>query len=181
MGITRYLKNASANRVTVIPNFINTPLDVLALGLFDLLAPLALKVAEIDGRVPDSERKLVTAYFIKEWGYDAKFVDEGINYTESKLGEISIRELAQALVRFTRENPDCNFKMMSREILGFLRNIVEAGGRIDEYEEVTLAKIETIFDSAHESSIKRSLRGSWRLIKQKTAGIFARNNSVKGD
>jgi uncharacterized tellurite resistance protein B-like protein len=181
MGVTRYLKNASANRVTVIPNFINTPLDVLALGLFDLLAPLALKVAEIDGRVPDSERKLVTAYFIKEWGYDAKFVDEGINYTESKLGEISIRELAQALVRFTRENPDCNFKMMSREILGFLRNIVEAGGRIDEYEEVTLAKIETIFDSAHESSIKRSLRGSWRLIKQKTAGIFARNNSVKGD
>ena len=181
MGITRYLKNASANRVTVIPNFINTPLDVLALGLFDLLAPLALKVAEIDGRVPDSERKLVTAYFIKEWGYDAKFVDEGINYTESKLGEISIRELAQTLVRFTRENPDCNFKMMSREILGFLRNIVEAGGRIDEYEEVTLAKIETIFDSAHEPSIKRNLRGSWRLIKQKTAGIFSKNNSVKGD
>ena len=31
VGITRHLKKASASRLTVVPNFINTPLDVLAL------------------------------------------------------------------------------------------------------------------------------------------------------
>ena len=66
MGVTRYLKKASASRVTVIPNFINTPLDVLALGLFDLLAPLALKVAEVEGRIDNPERKLINTYFVKE-------------------------------------------------------------------------------------------------------------------
>ncbi len=77
VGITRYLKKASANRITVIPKFINTPLDVLALGLFDLLAPLALKVAEVEGRVGDGDRKLIADYFVREWGYDSRFVEFG--------------------------------------------------------------------------------------------------------
>ena len=66
VGITRYLKKASADRVTVIPRFINTPLDVLALGLFDLLAPLTLKVIEVDGRIDNAKRELIHAYFVKE-------------------------------------------------------------------------------------------------------------------
>ena len=181
MGVTRYLKKASASRVTVIPNFINTPLDVLALGLFDLLAPLALKVAEIEGRIPDSERKLISDYFIKEWGYDPQFIAEGISYTESKLGEFSIRELAQTLVRFTSGNPDCNFKMMSQGILGFLRNIVEAGGNLDRREEMTIKNIENIFKSASKISLKEKVRGSWDAIKQKTVKVFSRNNATKDD
>jgi hypothetical protein len=58
-GITRHLKKASASRVTVIPNFINTPLDVLALGLFDLLVPLALKVAAVEGSADESKRQRI--------------------------------------------------------------------------------------------------------------------------
>ena len=56
-GITRHLKKASASKVTVVPKFINTPLDVLALGLFDLMAPLALKVAAVDGCVDEPRRR----------------------------------------------------------------------------------------------------------------------------
>ena len=62
-GITRHLKKASASKVTVVPNFINTPLDVLALGLFDLMAPLALKVAEVDGIVDQLRRQQLDDYF----------------------------------------------------------------------------------------------------------------------
>ena len=67
VGITRYLKKASANRVTVIPKFVNTPLDVLALGLFDLLAPLALKLAGVEGRIDDAGRKHIHDYFVNQW------------------------------------------------------------------------------------------------------------------
>ncbi len=181
MGVTRYLKKASASRVTVIPNFINTPLDVLALGLFDLLAPLALKVAEIEGQIHDPERNLIYDYFLKEWGYDPKFVEEGIKYTESKLSEFSARELAQTLAQFTNENPDCNFKMMSQEILGFLRNIVEAGGEIGGREEATIKKIETIFKSANRFSLKKKVRGALGSIKQKLGKVFSRRKIGKDD
>ncbi len=172
VGITRYLKNASANRVTIIPKFINTPLDVLALGLFDLLAPLALKVAEVEGRVDDGDRRLIHDYFVKEWGYDSRFVDEGIKYTESRIGEFSVKQLAKTLVEFTAANPDCNFKMMSQEILAFLRGINEVDSKIDKREEAEIENIEAVFKSASRDSIKKSVKSAWGAIRKKVGGFF---------
>jgi len=180
-GITRHLKKASASRVTVVPNFINTPLDVLALGLFDLLGPLALKVANAEGRIDDSERKLIHDYFVKQWGYDPKFVAEGIRYIESNLSGLSIRELAQTIADFTSANRDCNFEMMSQEILGFLRNIVEVDGKIAASDEKAIANIEAIFNSTNKFSLKKKVRQSWDSIRKATGKIFSRGGSKRAD
>jgi hypothetical protein len=177
VGITRYLKKASASRVTVIPKFINTPLDVLALGLFDLLAPLALKVAEVEGRVGDGDRKLIADYFVREWGYDSRFVGEGIKYTESKIAEFSVKDLAKTLVEFTAANPDCNFKMMSEEILVFLRGIVEVDGKVDKHKEAEIDKIEAVFKSANRFSLKKSLRSGLRAIRKTAHRVFSRKRN----
>jgi hypothetical protein len=179
VGITRYLKKASASRVTIIPKFINTPLDVLALGLFDLLAPLALKVVAVDNRIDVENRKLIHDYFVKEWGYDPGFVAEGIKYTESRISEFSIKNLAQTLAEFTRENRDCNFKMMSQEILGFLGNIVAAGGKLDKDQEIEIEKIESIFNSAGKYSFKKKLLAGWGSIRRTAGRIFLRKNPTK--
>lgn len=179
VGITRYLKRASASRVTVIPKFINTPLDVLALGLFDLLAPLALKVVAVDNIIDAVNRKLIHDYFVNEWGYDPGFVAEGIKYTESSISEFSIKSLAQTLAEFTRENRDCNFKMMSQEILGFLSSIVAAGGKLDKDQEMEIDKIESIFNSAGKYSFKKKLWAGWGSIRRTAGRIFLRKNSTK--
>lgn len=181
VGITRYLKKASANRLTVIPKFINTPLDVLALGLFDLLAPLALKLASVEGNVDDAGRKHIHNYFVNEWGYDPKFVGEGIKYTESNLGSFSIRALSQALAKFASENPDCNFKVMSAEILGFLRNMAVTDGSIDKRVEMEISRIETIFKSGNKYSLKKSMQKSWGSIRQAVRKFFTRSNSTKNN
>ena len=181
VGITRYLKKASASRVTVIPKFINTPLDVLALGLFDLLAPLALKVTAVDGRIDGAKRKLIEDYFIKEWGYDPDFVAEGINYTESKMAEFSTRRLAQALAEFTRDNRDCNFDMMSREILGFLGSIGAVDGILDERQQREIDKISVIFKSAGKYSLKQKMRAGWVALRKMPGRLFSRKHSAKGD
>ena len=180
-GITRHLKSASASRVTVVPNFINTPLDVLALGLFDLMAPLAMKVAEADGCIDDSKRKLIRDYFVKEWGYDPKFVIAGTNYIESTLDELSIKQLAQTMAEFARENRDCNFKLMAREILGFLRNIAEVDGQLDQQDATAIENIETIFNSASKFSVRNKLRAGWAPIRKKTGRLLSRWKSTGRD
>ncbi len=178
-GITRHLKSATRSRVTVVPNFINTPLDVLALGLFDLLAPLAMKVAETDGRIDGPRRQLIRDYFVKEWGYDPKFVVAGTNYIESTLDELSIEQLARTLAEFAAENRDCNFKLMAREILGFLRNIVEVDGRLDPQDEQAIEKIEAIFDSANRSSVRKKLRAGLSSVRHKASRILPRRRPAR--
>ena len=173
-GITRHLKSATRSRVTVVPNFINTPLDVLALGLFDLLAPLAMKVAEVDGRIDESRRQHIREYFVNEWGYDPKFIIAGTNYVESILDDLSIEQLAQTLAEFAGENRDCNFKLMAREILGFLRNIVEVDGQLNPQDEQAIENIEIIFAAANRSSARKKLRTGLSSIRHKAGRIFSR-------
>ena len=172
LGITRHLKKVSASKVTVVPNFINTPLDVLALGLFDLLAPLALKIANDEGQIDDDKRQLIQRYFVKEWGYDPDFVDEGFRYIESTLNEVSIKQLAQTIADFTNQNPDCNFKQMSQEILGFLRNIVTVEGRINMSDQKAIEKIESVFNAANRFSVKKKIQTGWRSLKETTKRIM---------
>ncbi|MFT5115533.1 MAG: hypothetical protein ACI8P9_004884 [Parasphingorhabdus sp.] len=180
MGITRYLKKSSDSRVMVIPKFINTPLDVLALSLFDLLAPLALKVATTEGSINQAKQTVIHDYFVKAWGFDPDFVSEGMKYTESKLSEFSIDELAQALAEFANRNRDCNFKMMSQEILGFLRNIVNTEGQINNYEEIAVDKIEAVFKKANKTSLGKKVQSSWHAIKKVTGKVFSKGKLNRG-
>lgn len=173
-GITRHLKNSSASRVTVVPNFINTPLDVLALGLFDLMAPLAMKVAEVDGGIDESKRGLIRDYFVKQWGYDPKFVVAGTNYIESTLDQLSIKQLAQTMAEFASENRDCNFKLMSHEILGFLRQVVEVDGQLDPQDAKAIEKIEAIFNRANKFSVGKKLRAGWGSARKTTGRLLSR-------
>jgi len=174
-GITRHLKKASASKVTVVPNFINTPLDVLALGLFDLMVPLALRVAAADdGCIDATRRQQIDDYFVGEWGYDASFVDAGIRHIEASLGELSVRDLAQTMAEFASQHRDCNFKMMSQEILDFLRHIVTLDGGVEARDEQAIVEIENIFKSANRFSLGRRLRDGWGVVRIRSGRLLAR-------
>jgi hypothetical protein len=145
LGVRRWLGNATSDRVTVIPKFINTPIDVLAINLFDLLAPLAFKVAFVDGKITEDERACIQHYFIKEWGYDPAFVAAGMVVIEQNLEDFSIQELAKTFAEFSKANPDCNYQKMTEDLVAFIQRVVEADGIIDEREELALETIESIF------------------------------------
>jgi ketosteroid isomerase-like protein len=165
-GVGRYLKSTSTSRTTVIPDFINTPLDVLAIGLFDLMAPLALKIADIDGEIHKKERAVIESYFIKQWGYDVDFVREGLAYSEANLSKFSIEVLARELAEFKKGNPDCNFKVMTTEVLQFLTEVIESDNRIDDREQAAIDNIEQIIKDVAELAIQKTARSGWNYITE---------------
>ena len=173
-GITRQLKKATASKVTVVPNFINTPLDVLALGLFDLMMPLAMKIAARNGDLTPVRRQRISDYFVNEWGYDTAFVAAGMRHLETRLQSVSTRELARTTAEFANQNPDCNFTQMSQEILQFLREIATVDGAITAADEAAIAEVETRFKAASRFSLNRKLRNGLGLLHEKSRRLLSR-------
>ena len=134
------------HRIEKIPVWLNTPLDVLALALFDLLAPLALKVAAIDGEIHEKERNRINEYFVKSWGYDCRFVELGISCIEDDLSNFKIMELSKTLKKYTKKNPDCDHQKIADKITDFLQKLIEADDVIRESEELALNEIKRAFN-----------------------------------
>ncbi len=140
------IDSAFSGRIEVIPEWLNTPIEVLALALFDLLAPLALRVAAIDGEVHEKERNRINEYFVKSWGYDPRFVELGISFVEDDFSRFRIMELSKTLKEFTQENPDCDYRTIADKITEFLQELIEADGRIQESEELALDEVKRAFN-----------------------------------
>ena len=92
-----------------------------------------------------------------------------MHFTESRLSDYSIKEAAKALAEFKKQNPDCNYKAMSKEILSYLQNIIESNGRIDEDEEMAIEMVKSVFEETGRFSVKKTVNRGLGSIKA-TAG-----------
>ena len=138
-GLYRWLGDTKGARVIEIPKFLNTPLDTLGLALFDLIAPLALRLAAVDGAIEPAERQALEQHLVDDWGLDAGFVTQAIAQIEPGVMQGSVEEMAAELSAFLHANPDCNHRAIATDLGEFLRRLLEAGGPLTEAEEAALA------------------------------------------
>ncbi len=142
---TRKLTRKMAGPVEVIPDFINSPIDMLAASLFDVMAPLVLKVSHADGECHDAERQRMREYFAESWGYKQEYVDLGLEYAEENLPGFETADVARAFAGLCKENRDCNFPAITLNIDEFLEELIAADGRVSEEEQRELDRIRQAF------------------------------------
>ena len=176
--IGKRLVRGSSDQVRAVPDCINTPMDLLAVGLFDLLGMLGVKLALVDGRFHEAERTRIQSYFVDEWGYDERFVEIGLNEIETAADDHTIRQVAEQLANLKKENPDCNYATMAREILEFLKDLSQANGLVDEREELAIEKVQGIFDEVNRFKVGDVLSGT--LGKVTGAVSDARKKTLDG-
>lgn len=144
-GVSRLVRRQTGDMVDTIPRFINTPIDLLGMQLFDLIGALALRVAAIDGTIDASEKASIERHFVEEWGFDANYTADALDVLAANASESSLKTIAAALAEFQAANPDCNGAAMQAELLTFLREVVVADGVLDEREELALEAIVSTF------------------------------------
>lgn len=173
-GLYRWLGDTKGSRVIEIPKFLNTPLDTLGLALFDLIAPLALRLAAVDGRIEAAEREALVAHLVDEWGLDAAFVAQAVAQIEPGITQGSVEEMATELSTFLHANPDCNHPAIAADLGQFLRKLLEAGGPLTPAEEDALAVALKLLLEAPDTALSRAWLGA-RAGAEKAAGQLAQS------
>ncbi len=158
--IGKHLVRGSSSKVRTIPDCINTPMDLLAVGLFDLMGMLSVKLALVDGEFSSVERERITSYFVDEWGFDRDFVEVGLNGLELEADNYTIRDVAEQLANFKKQNPDCNYGSMAKEIVSFLKDLSQVDGRVDEREEMAIDKVEAVFQDVSRVNLGAIVTGT---------------------
>jgi uncharacterized tellurite resistance protein B-like protein len=144
-GVSRMVRQQTGSMVDTIPRFINTPIDLLGMQLFDLMGALALRVAAIDGKIAKSELASIKSHFVEEWGFDVTYATRALDVLVGNAEASSLKAMAKAIADFQAANPDCNGYDMQRELMAFLRDVVAADGVIDEREELALEAVYAVF------------------------------------
>jgi len=160
-GIARMLDGFSSKRVDQIPKFINTPCDLLAVSIFDLICPLAVKLAAVDGEIHEQERAEMARYFVRTWGYHEEFVEVAVDWVSEC--EDTFDDLVGNLVEFTRSNPDCNAQKISEDVRKFLNDVAEAVDGIGASERQALMEMKRAFTQHTGQSTSIATRVTRRL------------------
>ena len=160
-GAMRWFGRYSESRVEAIPRFINTPIDFLGATLYDMMAGLALKVAEFDGKIDPAEREAIISYFGEEWGLSQDYAERALPLIESQVRERSLKDMVRSLAEFQVDNPDCNPSAMAKDIRTFLDEIANSDGFFDEREAIAIEAIEAELTkrlAMHKKIIRRTTK-----------------------
>lgn len=185
-GVTRLVKRASGkgSMVDTIPRFINTPIDLLGMQLFDLVGALALRVSTIDGALDAKERRAIERHFVEEWGYSDAYVKRALDVLLATEDEARLKAIAKALAVFQAQNPDCNAEEMQADLLVFLREVMAADGILDEREEHAIDAVAAVFRSERVSALSKvgkSINDLGDLAKPALAEASSRAGSAMAD
>ena len=125
----------------IVPHHINTPLDLLAQSLMELLGGLAVHVAKIDGEFHPAELRTIGDVMHGEWGYDRDYIARAMASLSDQVAGHTTTELVANLEAFLGSNPDCNRNAINADLMEFVREIVSADGKVRPEEEKAIGEI----------------------------------------
>lgn len=163
IGVSRFFERSKDSHLIIIPKHINTPLDVIALALIELMLPISLKIADSDGSICSREGKTIRDFYHGQWGYSEAFLERVIPEYEQSLCAISIAKLTKSLEEFCENNPDCEPESIREGFINHVTELIEADGIIHEHEERFLRHLKELLGNTTEGSVlSRSIKSTGR-------------------
>jgi len=131
--------------VTELPNFINSPLDVLGASVCDLISPILLKIAHSDGKYSRHEQDRITCYFIDQWGINSGYVSGLLDIGDDAIRDINWNDLSESLIEIERTG-DIKYDSMKNEIVRVAEEVMSCDGVIHPDEQSEISRLKEALD-----------------------------------
>jgi uncharacterized tellurite resistance protein B-like protein len=159
-GISRTFDTAKDTGLVIIPKYINTPLDLIAMALIELMLPLSLKIAHADGELSEKELEEIYEFFLGEWGYSEGFLAKLVEEYSEEIDHVSYATLGEKLGEYCQENRDCDPGVIAKGLISHLREVVEADGQITNEEKSQLEYLEHILTDRASAGLMHKMISS---------------------
>jgi hypothetical protein len=126
--VGKLYRKARDSAITEVPNFINSPLDVLAVSICDLVTPVLLKVAHADSNFCGHERDVMRSYFVGEWGICPDYVEGLLDYDLARLDGFHWEDLDVVLLEM-EQSGDLKYEVMADELIRIANEVSWADGQ----------------------------------------------------
>jgi len=168
IGFSRFIQT-DTDKIIVIPKYINTPLDVLATSLFDMLSLYSLHIAHRDGQITQNQEQIIKDNFIEHWGYDKAFVDENLIFISQQLSQTEFQEVVTSLAIFLDKNPDCNYREMTRDLIHLAEQLSEDNLAMPHHNLQLMRLVKRTFKQQTDvkSKVFNRLKQTLRRLKNK--------------
>ncbi len=136
-GVKKLFKSVRQEAVTEVPNFINSPIDVLASSIFGLIAPILLKIAFADKEFSADEYTSIVEYFVSEWGLNRSYVESNLKTHQDNLNNFSYEGLTE-LIDSLAKTGDIKKNVLASEIMRVCDEVTTADGLVCKFEKAEL-------------------------------------------
>jgi uncharacterized tellurite resistance protein B-like protein len=116
---------------------------LVSIGMFSIVAPLALKIAEADGVVEQQELDCITKFFVVDKGYPEIYVKRGLSNISQSISNIDLNEVSISVRDFVHLRNDFTNDDIKR-VLKLLEEIVNADGIVHDEELKALGLVKHI-------------------------------------
>lgn len=191
-GLMQAKGKAKEATTITIPNYLNTPLDLLGQTVLSLILPATVKMALVNGRLCEKERKVLSDYLAQEWGFNRDFIANAITEQERLIADFDYEQYRQLLIASTCTDTEIKYDVIKEELLTILTEVMKADGNISPEEEKELEKLSNIIAEKGEAeagsiaekvidSINRTKQSITEIVMAKAASIKSSLPNVKGD
>lgn len=125
LSFKNFLRTLEKKAIDKIPKFLNTPLDLIALGIVNIFMPPALRICHADGMSHHTEIQYIKNYFSEQWGYDDRFISEFLNLVESDLDRFDYKSYSERVRTILGAFREISHSKTMEELIYFLEQIIK--------------------------------------------------------
>lgn len=162
------MKDATSIR---IPKHLNTPLDLLGQTVVSLILPATVKMALVDGRLCEKERRVLSDYLAQEWGFNRHFIANALTEQERLIPDFDYDQYRQLVFAASASDKEIRYEVVKEELLAILTEVMKADGSISPEEELELDKFSKIILEQGESKTGSTAKAVIRSINRRKIAL----------